>query len=214
MSRAAAVLALWVLAVTGCREQEDSPSPSPEDRTLARLREEVDRVNAGGPVVGSPNQTEDPNAQLAALAVGMEEGRGEEGPLSLPREGSDGRLGPVRLRLTSAETSHQVKSAKMSLTSEELFLQLRLTARNEGQELQPFSIEQASVSTGERSWPLARDALFLISTRKVGFDLAPGEVRELVLVFEVPPAAVKAPTLVLTLPQPQGGNGDVRLRVK
>ncbi len=209
MSRAAVATLLLGLAVAGCRREEAPP----EDRTLARLRAEVDRANAGGAVIGAPNQTQDPNANLAALAVGAAEG-GSEGPWTLPPDGVRAQLGPIALRLVAASTSHQVQSAKMSLTSEELFLQVKLGAHNAGSEPVPFSIEQATVSAGDRSWPLARDALFLISTRKVGFDLAPGESRELLLVFEVPVAGVKAPTLELALPQPAGGNGDVRLRLK
>lgn len=211
MIRAAAVFLMVASSLAGCTREEPAPR---EDRTLSKLRDEVDRVNAGGAATPSPAEPHDPNANLTALAVGAQADRGTEGPLSLPSVGVAAKAGPVAVALKSAQTSHQLTTEKMTLTTEELFLKVVLTVRNDGKAAEPFSIERAKIVHGDQSWPIARDAHFLVGTRQVGFDAVPGETRELVLVFEVPPSALQADGLELSLPHPPGGNGDVRLRLK
>lgn len=211
MSGRAAIMAM-VLGLAACRREEPPPPP---DRTLDKLRAEVDRANAGGAVASSPAaEQEDPNQNLAALAAGIATDRGPEGPLPLPSEGQEASAGELALHLGSAETRHQVKGTGMSLTSEELFLRAVVEVRNRGKSVSHVNIERFVVTDGETQWKLARDAQVLAGTRALGFDLTPGEQREVVLMFEVPPSALAGPTLVLSLPHLDGGNGDVGLRLK
>jgi hypothetical protein len=117
----------------GCWKEEPVPR---EDRPLAKLRGEVDRVNRGGAPTAAPGAA--PAAKL------------------------------------DLDVAH-VKDA-------------------EGQ-----------------SYGIARDAQALAGTRQLARAWQPGERSELVLVFEVPPSAVRGPGLTLVLP---ATGGDVQLTLR
>jgi len=72
-ARGLAVLLCSVALVGGCKKEEEPASV--EDRTLAKLRQEVDRVNKGGATSTPPSAAaENPNAKLAELAALRQEG--------------------------------------------------------------------------------------------------------------------------------------------
>lgn len=196
--------------VGGCRKEE---APPQEDRTLAKLRNEVDRVNKGGPAATAPNtqQPEDPNARLAGLATGADDL--EEHKLKLPEPNNTVHVDAVAVKLTGLEATHTVKgSGKMGLTSEDVFLRVALAAENVGQAPAKLDLGGATVQDGEgKPYSVARDAQVLAGTRQLAHAWETGERSDVVLVFEVPPSAVRGSALTLVLP---ASGGDVRLPLK
>jgi hypothetical protein len=185
VSRLAALLAL-ATAVSGCTK--DAPAPL-EDRTLARLKAEQERLARGGAPGGPPKQEEDP---LARAASNPQPAR------ALAVRPSAGTLGVVEYALTAAEVSQTVRGAKVDLSTPERFLRVVLTAKASAPAT--VTMGEATLAHGESVSTIARDA------QRVGpgsplspVQLTPGVAQELVLYFEVPADAVGgALKLVLT----------------
>jgi hypothetical protein len=204
-----ALLLLAALA-WGCKEE----APPQEDRTLAKLRNEVDRVNKGGAPTGPPSPTqppEDPNAKLAGLAAGADSAG--VGPLKVPEPNPTVHVDAVAVKLTGLEASHSVKgSGQMGLTSEELFLRVKLVAENVGKAPAKLDLGAARVVDAEgKEYGIARDAQVLAGTRQLERAWEPGERGDVVLLFELPPSAVSANNLTLVLP---AASGDTRLALR
>jgi hypothetical protein len=204
-----ALLLLAALA-WGCKEEA---APPQEDRTLAKLRTEVDRVNKGGAPTGPPSATqtpEDPHAKLAGLAAGTDQDR--SGPIKLPEPNPTVHVDTVAVKLTGLEATHSVKgSGQMGLTTEDLFLRVALVAENVGQAGAKLDLGAARVVDGEnKEYPIARDAQVLAGTRQLSRGWEPGERTDLVLLFEVPPPVLGS-NLTLVLP---AASGDARLALK
>lgn len=203
--------ALLLAAATlwgGCRKEEAAPPE--EDRTLAKLRGEVDRVNRGGAPAQAPGAApEDPNARLAGLASGAAESAVPK--LPLPENNPTVHVDTVAMKLTGLEATHTLKG-KVGLTSEDLFLRVALTAENVGPAPVKLDLDVASVKDAEgQAYGIARDAQVLAGTRQLARAWEAGERTELVLVFEVPPSAVRGPGLTLVLP---ATSGDVQLALR
>jgi hypothetical protein len=193
----------------GCTKEE---APPQEDRTLAKLRAEADRVGKGGAPSGPPGRAqvpEDPNAGLATLAT-ADEGASEH-KLRLPEPNETKHVDTVAVKLTGLESSHSIKGGKLSLTTEELFLRVQLVAQNVGKEPAPMSMEGAKlVDEAGKEYAVARDAQITAGTRQLGRTWAPEERADVVLFFEIPPSALDA-DLTLVLP---AASGDVRLALR
>lgn len=192
----------------GCAKEE---APPQEDRTLAKLRAEADRVERGGAPSGPPGRAqpaEDPNAGLAGLATADHSGPNK---LRLPEPNDTKHVDTVAVKLTGLESSHSVKGGKLSLTTEELFLRVQLIAQNVGKEPAPVALERAKlVDEAGKEYGVARDAQIAAGTRQLGRTWAPDERAEVVLFFEIPPSALEA-DLTLVLP---AASGDVRLALR
>jgi hypothetical protein len=193
----------------GCTKEE---APPQEDRTLAKLRAEADRVERGGaPSVppGRAQASEDPNASLADLAA-ADRGASER-KLRLPEPNDTKHLDTVAVKLTGLESSHSVKGGKLSLTTEELFLRVQLAAQNVGEAPAAVAMEEAKlVDEAGKEYAVARDAQIAAGTRELRHTWAPGERADVVLFFELPPPALEA-GLTLVLP---ATSGDVRLALR
>lgn len=205
-ARGALLLAAATL-VWGCRKEE---APPQEDRTLTKLRDEVDRVNRGGvPNPAPAAEPEDPHARLAGLAVRAE--TEEERPLALPEPNPTVHVDTVAMKLTGLEATHTVKG-KVGLTSEDLFLRVQLVSENVGKEAARLDLDLARVEDSEgQSYGIARDAQALVGTRQLERTWEPGERTDVVLVFEVPPSAVRGTGLALVLP---ATGGDIQLPLR
>ena len=206
-ARGALLLAVASL-VWGCRKEE---APPQEDRTLAKLRDEVDRVNRGGALAAAPStaEPEDPNARLAGLAASAEESG--ERQLKLPESNPTVHVDTVAMKLTGLEATHTVKG-KVGLTSEDLFLRVQLIGENVGQAPAKLDLDLARVQDGEgQSYGIARDAQALVGTRQLARTWEPGERADAVLVFEVPPSSVRGSGLSLVLP---ATSGDIQLTLR
>jgi hypothetical protein len=201
-------LLLAAALVWGCTKEE---APPQEDRTLAKLRAEADRVERGGAPSGPPGRTqatEDPNAGLAGLATADNSGSNK---LRLPEPNDTKHVDTVAVKLTGLESSHSVKGGKLSLTTEELFLRVQLVAQNVGKAPAPVAMERAKlVDEAGKEYAVARDAQIAAGTRQLGRTWAPDERADVVIFFEIPPSALDA-GLTLVLP---AASGDVRLALR
>ncbi|ADO74226.1 hypothetical protein [Stigmatella aurantiaca] len=205
-----APLFLTAALVGGCPKEE---APVPEDRTLSKLRAEVDRVGRGGPPSGPPGAAsapEDPNATLAGLASGQE--YTQKRKLHPPEPNDTVHVGTVAVKLMGLEASHGVQgSGKVALTTEELFLRVQLIAQNVGATATPLALDRAKlVDPAGQEHSVARDVQIVAGTRELQRTWSPEERSEIILFFEVPPSALGA-GLTLVLPST---SGDVRLALQ
>jgi hypothetical protein len=203
-------LLLTAALAWGCSKEE---APPQEDRTLARLRAEAERVEKGGAPSGPPNRAtgvrDDPNAKLAGLAT-ADQGATER-KLRLPEPNDTKHVDTVAVKLTALESMHSAKGGKLSLTTEELFLRVQLIAQNVGKAAAALALDGARlVDEGGKEYSLARDAQMAAGTRELRHTWAPEERAEVVLFFEIPPSAVES-GLTLVLP---AASGDVRLPLR
>jgi len=193
----------------GCTKEE---APPQEDRTLAKLRAEADRVGKGGAPSGPPSRTqapEDPNMGLADLAT-ADQGASDR-KLRMPEPNDTKHVDTVAVKLTGLEASHSVKGEKLSLTTEEQFLRVQLVMQNVGQAPAAVSLEGARlVDEAGKEFALARDAQIAAGTRELRHTWAPEERSDVVLFFELPPSTLEA-GLTLVLPTT---SGDVRLALR
>lgn len=205
------VLLLAAVSLVGaCSKEEAAPQ---EDRTLSKLRAEVDRVNRGGAPASGPSSAaaEDPNARLAGLAAKVEEP--QERQLQLPEDNPTVHVDTVAVKLTGLEAAHTMKgSGKIGLTSEDLFLRVQLVAENVGKAPAKLDLDVARVQDAEgKTYSIARDVQALVGTRQLSRSWEVGERADVVLVFEVPPSTVRGPGLTLVLP---ATSGDVQLALR
>jgi hypothetical protein len=194
----------------GCTKEE---APPQEDRTLAKLRAEADRVGKGGAPSGPPARTqqasEDPNMGLADLAT-ADDGTSDR-KLRLPDPNDTKHVDTVAVKLTGLEASHSVKGGKLSLTTEEQFLRVQLVMQNVGQAPASLSLDGTRlVDAAGKEYPLARDVQIAAGTRELRHTWAPEERSDVVLFFELPPSTLDA-ALTLVLP---ATSGDVRLALR
>ncbi|MFP2910161.1 hypothetical protein ACLESD_35015 [Pyxidicoccus sp. 3LFB2] len=209
-----ALLTAAALLLGGCTKEESAPGAQGggDDRTLQKLRAEVDRVNQGGRPTQGPESTRgDPNANLAGLAAGVDEAA--ERKLPLPEANATVHVETLAVKLTGLESSHSVKgSGKVSLTTEDLFLRVQLVTQNVGAAPLTLDLGGAKVvgATGQEV-PLARDAQAVVGTRPLRRTWAPEERTDVVLLFEVPPAVLREDGLHLVM---QGSGGDVRIPLR
>jgi hypothetical protein len=209
-----ALLTAAALLMGGCTKEESAPGAQGggDDRTLQKLRAEVDRVNQGGHPTQGPESTRgDPNANLAGLAAGLDESA--ERKLPLPEANNTVHVEALAVKLTGLESSHSVKgSGKVSLTTEELFLRVQLVTQNVGATPLTLDLGGAKVAgAGGQEVPLARDAQAVVGTRPLRRTWAPEERTDVVLLFEVPPSVLREDGLHLVL---QGSGGDVRIPLR
>lgn len=205
-SRLAALL--WTAALLGGCTKEES-APVVEDRTLARLREEVDRVNRGGAPARPPSaDSKDPNARLASLAAGHESDELLE--LAPPGPNETVHVATVAMKLTGLEALHSLRGTrKVSLTTEDFFVRVQLITQNVGSASATLSLAEAKLVDAQGAeYAIARDAQTVAGTRELRRTWEKEERESLVLLFEVPPAAL-APGLTLVLP----GNGGPEARI-
>jgi hypothetical protein len=182
------LVGVFALAAALASCTKDAPAPL-EERTLARLKAEQERLARGGAPGGPPKQEEDP---LANVASNPQPAR------ALKVRPSSGTLGVVEYALTAAEISQTVKGAKVELSTPERFVRVVLTAKASAPAT--VTLGEATLVHGEAISTIARDA------QRVGpgsplspVQLDPGVAQELVLYFEVPAdSAGGALKLVLT----------------
>lgn len=195
----------------GCTKEE---APPQEDRTLAKLRAEAERVDRGGAPSGPPSRgrapTEDPTATLAGIASG-EAGAAEE-KLRLPEKNDTVHVGTLAVKLMKLEASQSVQgSGKVGLATEDRFLRVELVAQNVDKAQADVALDGARVvDAAGKEYGVARDAQIVGGTRQLRRTWAPGERTEVVLLFELPPASL-GEGLTLVLP---ATSGDVRLALQ
>jgi hypothetical protein len=178
------VAALAVLTAPGCKRSEPPPA---EDRALQILKREVEREARGEAVGRAPDAPQDPNAQLAELAARR------EGPkdLPFPTRASIVRVGALSAKLVGLSATHTIDAGKVQLTSEELFVVVTLTVRNEGAARETFDLSLAQiVDRSDGRYPPASDVQRTAGTRQLRIELEPSAATRVRLLFEVPRALV------------------------
>lgn len=205
--RGLAVLFCAAALLGGCKKEE--PATTGEDRTLEKLRQEVDRVNQGGAPAASPDET-DPNARLAGLAAGQDQEQAKT--YALPSKETV-KADTLALQPTGLESLHSLRgTGKVAITTDELFLRVKLDAENVGARPVHVALSTARVvDAGGKEYPLASDAQTVGGTRKLDRTWEQEQHDSLVLVFEVPPAAI-APGLSLLIPTSSGEDARIPLQ--
>jgi hypothetical protein len=193
----------------GCTKEQPPPQ---EDRTLAKLRAEADRVEKGGAPSHPPERTappQDPNASLADLAT-ADPGTSEH-KLRLPEPNDTKHVDTVAVKLVGLESSHSVQRSKVSLTTEDIFLRVQLVTQNVGTTPAPLNLQGSRVvDSNGKVYSVARDAQLAGGTRELQHTWAPDERLDMVLFFEVPPSALDS-GLTLVLP---ATSGDLKLTLR
>lgn len=203
----AALLCAAALA-GGCKKEE--PAPATDDRTLEKLRQEVDRVNQGGAPATAPGTPEDPNARLAGLAAGHEADQAKA--YTLPSRETV-KVDGLALQPAGLESLHSLSgTGKVSLTTTDLFVRVKLEAQNVGGKAVHVPLTEARlVDAGGKEYPIASDAQTVGGTRRLDRTWELEQSESLVLVFEAPPAAM-APGLALVIPTRDGENARIPLQ--
>lgn len=190
----AAPFAALALALAGCPKDEAPPA---DDRLLQKLQAEKDRVEKSGQPARPPVAPVAPEPNPLAARAAM-----PDAPKVLPVVGApDFSCGKAACRVSSVETSHNVAGEKMSLTSDDYFFKVVVTAQVAAGG--PVDLSQAKLVSGATEVAIARDAQRLAGTHELSRTLKPGEKAELTLYFEAPMAIV-APGLKLIV---AGGDG-------
>ncbi|MBX5484557.1 MAG: hypothetical protein IRZ16_22265 [Myxococcaceae bacterium] len=170
------------LAFAGCK-QESPAAPEPGgDRTLEKLKAEVDRANRGAAVGHAPNAVVDPNAHLAGLAVDDARPR----VLELPERNETGWVGPLAVKLEQVTAMHSVRAGRVQLTTEDVFVEVKVVTQNTGKTATDVDFNLAQiVDAGGHTYGLARDAQRAAGTRELQRSYGPDERQEISLYFEV-----------------------------
>ena len=182
------------LVLTACPKDE---APSEDDRLLKKLQAEKDRLANGteAPHPSMPAVAPEPNPLAARAAM-------PDQPKVLPITGApDFMVGRAACRVSALEASHHVAGEKMSLTTDDYFFKVTLTAQVlDGGSL---DLSQAKLVAGTVEYPIAKDAQRLAGSRELNRTLKPDEKIEAVLYFEAPMSAA-VPGLKLIV---AGGDG-------
>ncbi|QRK03971.1 hypothetical protein JQX13_27190 [Archangium violaceum] len=206
-ARGLAALLCSAALMGGCKKEESAPT---EDRTLAKLRQEVDRVNQGGAPAAPPDAPADPNARLAGLAAGHEAEQARTYALASKERV---KVDTLSLKPTHLEALHSLSGkGKVSLTTTDLFVRVELEAENVGPQPVDLSLSATRLVDAEgKEYPIARDAQTVGGTRTLDHTWQREQRESLVLLFEAPAEAL-APGLALLIPTPGGADARIPLQ--
>lgn len=189
-------MVLGALTLFGC-PSKDEPKFDENDRAIAQLKAEKERLAHGGapPAVPRPAVPHTPENDLAEAAAQP------KAPQRLKVLEAQGAFGELTLTVKSAESSQNVKGTKTSLSTADRFVKVVLSAHAKARE----TIELGSVMLvreGEQA-ALARDV------QRVGQGSPLGEIvidangdQELVMFFEAP-ASIVGPGMMLRFAEPK-----------
>lgn len=177
-----------LLMLSGCPKKDEAPEFDPNDRLLQKMKAEQERLAKAGPRKMKEPEP-DPLAAIVAAPSKPE-------TLGIP-SGVAADLGPISLSLTEVEQSQTVGSDKVSLATTERFLKVTLEATSK-KELE-LDLSGATLSMGERSVPLARDAQRAGKGSPLVTKFGAGQHQTLILYFEAPDEMIgKGLKIILT----------------
>lgn len=185
------ILLCVAVLLAACTKQRDEPEFDPNDRALQKLLAEKERLakeHAAPPQPDAPN----PLAQIAAAPSRPES-------LGIPT-GVAGELGGVKLTLTEVKQAQTLGNGKVSLSTEERFLQVFLDATTP----KPVTLDLsgAELQLDEQHFALARDVQRVAGGSALSLPLDAEKTQPIVLLFEVPSDAIrKGLKIVLTQQQ-------------
>lgn len=173
-------LLVVALLVSAC--PKDEPTFDPNDRALAKLKAEQERLAKGGKPSGPPSAANKPEANpLAEIAAA------QRPPVALTVLQSSGTFQDITITVTSAEMSQTVAGAKTSLSTEERFVRVAFTATAK----HDATLELATVKlvNGAQEAGVARDVQRVGQGSSLSTTaLKAGEATNLVVYFEAAPA--------------------------
>ena len=182
-------LLFFALLLAACSKQREEPEFDPNDRALQKLMAEKERLAKHPPpprpAAGEPN----PLAEIAAAPSRPES-------LGIPN-GANADLGPVKFTLVEVKQSQTFGNGKVSLSTEDRFLQVQLDATSS--KAAKVDLTGAELQNGDEHFAIARDVQRVAGGTALTFELDPGKTVSVVLLFEVPPSVIrKGLTIVLT----------------
>jgi hypothetical protein len=166
---------------------KDEPSFDENDRTIARLKAEQDRLAKGGQPGAPPKSAQraapEPNP-LAEIAAA------HRPPVPIKVLESTGAFGDVTVTVNTAEVSQTVQGEKAALSTEDRFLRVALTAV--AQKEATLDLSSVKLVNGEQEAHVARD----VQRVGKGSSLSPitleaKKPQELVIYFEAPATLLK-----------------------
>jgi hypothetical protein len=187
--------------LTLCACPDKAAQSTEQDRLLAKLKAEQDRIKREGEgpteaqrAAAILNGQEDPLAKTAAEAPRQVK------ELKLPAK-IDFPAGKLTVRLNALETSQTAAGERMKLSTNEQFLRIDLKLK--ATETAEFDFNAATLHAGEEVFPIARDVQRLVGTKNLAGTIEAGGALETALMFELPDAAIaKGVTLKLPLAPP------------
>ncbi|MFL5320715.1 MAG: hypothetical protein ACJ790_13725 [Myxococcaceae bacterium] len=191
-----------LLLLAGCPDKTSGADKAEQDHTLAKLKEAQEQQPKNG--MGGPKAQDEEREKLANLAAAGKTDEG--GPRPLPTENPTVHLGTVALKLAGIQTSPIVSSGKLSLSTDQTFLLLKIAAQNVGDKDAQLDLSGATVTSKTGDLPLARDAQHVAGTKDLLLKFAPAKAedrKDLILIFELPPSDVGS-GLSLNLTSPTG----------
>jgi hypothetical protein len=179
------LLALALVVLASCTK--DEPSFGDNDRTIARLKAEQERLAKGGqpgsPPKAAPRVAPEPNP-LAEIAAA------NRPPVPIKALESTGVFGDVSITVNAAELSQTVQGDKVALSTEDRFLRVAFTAV--AQTETTLDLSTVKLVNGEQEAHIARD----VQRVGKGSPLSPitleaKKPQELVIYFEGPASLLK-----------------------
>lgn len=199
-------LSAMLFSASACTEKSApvAPADSAGDRTLEKLKAEVDRANRGEAIGRGPDHAELPNEKLAGIIAGDDKPR----KLALPPKNETGYLGPIAIKLAEVTAMHSVRTGRLSLTTDELFLEVKLAVQNTGAAPSSMDLAVAHVMDGAgNAHRIAQDVQRGAGTKELLHTYPPEQRGDVTLYFEIPPAVVGHG---LRLVIPAGASPDAR----
>lgn len=187
--------ALWLVvtaALSACPERKGSVDEN--DPLIRKLKAEQERLAKGG-APGGPqglSPLKEPPQPLAEVAL-----QPPDMPVPLAvKEGAVTADG-VTVEPRRLETAQTISGPKVKLSTTERFVRLVVTVSTTTE--RSFNLAKATLTRGAEVYELARDVQRVGQGSPLVATVGPGVSQDLVLYFEVPPAAVSGP-LRLVLP--------------
>ncbi len=185
---------LLVVALLCSACPKDEPTYDPNDRTIAKLKAEQERLARGGTPSGPPAPVakDEPNP-LAEVAAA------QRPPVPLKVLESTGTLQDVTITVTSAEMSQTVAGPKTSLSTADRFLRVAFSAT--AKKDSTLELSTVTLVNGAQSAGVARDVQRVGQGSSLSTTaLKAGEPVNLVLYFEAP-APLLNPGLAMVVTQ-------------
>lgn len=184
-------LALAALLLAGCPDKK--PSVDENDPLIKKLKAEQDRLERGGQPGGPPGlqlpKEPQPLAEIAQQVPDV--------PVNVPVKAEAVTVNEATFTPRRLESAQIVAGPKTKLSTTDRFLRLVLSVQTT-KEL-TFDLSKAQLVRGTDAFELARDVQRVGQGSPLAPTVGPGVSQDLVLYFEVAPAAI-TPGLSLQLP--------------
>ena len=186
-------LLLVAMLLVGCPDRR-SPRVDENDPLIRKLKAEQERLANGGAPGGPPGasplkEPPPPLADVAQLPPDM--------PVPVPVKAEPVALDGTSVTPRRLETAQIIGGMKVKLSTTERFVRLVVSVTTTKETT--FDLSKATLTRGTEAYELARDVQRVGQGSPLATSIAPGVAQDLVLYFELPPAAVSSP-LMLMLP--------------